>query len=139
MKGIVLYVMILQGHHKGNEGLGWYRQRFEQIPTLKGRVRYAGEGSIAAKLAYPEDVDAPLVDIRKQLQNNEEYKIIKHFTTQCVFTMSYVSENRCYKICLIKFRFASRKLILRTFYSILLSQCAQHASFAKEKKNNDLT
>lgn len=63
MEGIILHVMILQGHHESNEGLGRYCQRFEQISTLEGRVRHASEGSIAAEIAYPEDVDAPLIDI----------------------------------------------------------------------------
>lgn len=60
---IVLDVVILEGHHEGHKGLGRYGQRFEQIPGLKGGVRDAGQRSVAAQLAYPEDVDAPLVDV----------------------------------------------------------------------------
>lgn len=67
MERIILHIMIFQGHHEGNEGLGRYCQRFEQISTLEGRVRHTSEGSIITKFAYPEDVDAPFIDVREQL------------------------------------------------------------------------
>ena len=63
VEGIVLDVVVLQGHHEGDEGLGRYGQRFEQVTRLEGCVRDAGQRPVVAQLAYPEDVDAPLVDI----------------------------------------------------------------------------
>lgn len=65
MEGIILHVMILEGHHEGNEGFRRYRQRLQQISALEGRIRDTGERSIITELAYPEDVDAPFVDVRQ--------------------------------------------------------------------------
>lgn len=63
VEGIVLDVVILEGHHKGDKGLGRYGQRFKQIPALEGCVGDACQRPVVAQLAYPEDVDAPLVDV----------------------------------------------------------------------------
>lgn len=68
MEGIVLDVVILEGHHEGHEGLWRYAQRFQQISPLEDCVGNAGQWSVAAQLAYPEDVDAPLIDVRQKLQ-----------------------------------------------------------------------
>lgn len=48
MEGIVLDVMILEGHHEGHEGLRRNRERFEQVATLEGRVGHARQRSVVA-------------------------------------------------------------------------------------------
>lgn len=48
VEGIVFDVVILEGHHEGHKGLGWYGQRFEQIPGLEGCVGDAGQRSVVA-------------------------------------------------------------------------------------------
>lgn len=65
VEGIVLDVVILKGHHEGHKALRRYCQGFEQISGLEGCIGDACQRPIVTQLAYPEDVDTPLVDVRQ--------------------------------------------------------------------------
>lgn len=64
---IVLAVVILQGHHEGDEGLSGYVHRGEKVPVTERGVRHAGQRSAIAQFSDAEYVDAPVVDQHQTL------------------------------------------------------------------------
>lgn len=60
---IILDVVILESHHEGDESLRRYHDDLEQVPLAEGRVGDGGQRPVIGQFAYPEDVDAPLVDV----------------------------------------------------------------------------
>lgn len=87
MERIILDVVILEGHHEGDESLRWNLDELEQISTLEGRVSYAGQRSIVTQLAYPEDVHSPFVDFVQQLYEA---------TKRTLINQAYFSNFRLY-------------------------------------------
>lgn len=65
---IILDVVILERHHEGDESFRRYHDDLEQVPLTEGRVGDGGQRPVIAQFAYPEDVDAPLVDVVQQLR-----------------------------------------------------------------------